>query len=111
MESSYLLSSELEEWKKYCSQFRIKPKEFNEQDVEQIRAEKKYQSLLEKDDDSLNNIPAGGFVVVHPTNGVVCSGSWEDVARRDEEHEYVFPHKQGPEHFFVCKLANSTPIA
>lgn len=102
----YLESSELGDWEKHCANYkRRKPNAANKYDVDLFRAKMKYLRLVEKDDDSIKAIPAGDFVVVHLTNGVLCHGSWDGIDGRDGVDEYVFQHKPQPEHRLICKCA------
>lgn len=108
-QKSYLLPSEHDAWKTYCSRFSSGiPHESKELDVEEFRSLfKLYHDLVDKNDPSLDDIQPGEFVVVHPTRGILCHGTWDDLEDRDEEHEFVFQHKPEKKHLFICKTAGS----
>lgn len=77
--------------------------EDDSEEVELFLAHRLYQSLISS---SVRDIPRGDWVMVHPTNGIVCHGSEEALCARDEYDEYMFQHKPRREHLHVCKIAH-----
>lgn len=108
----HLEPNELEDWKNYCAETDDDPDELatDLEEVEMFRAYRLYHSLVASNHPSVQNIPCGEFVMVHPTNGVVCYGPEDILSAREEDHEYMFQHKPQLEHLRVCKVAHGIQI-